>query len=213
MIAQDSEAVSLFEKFEYYSLDARLAWLNPPRAWTVEAGGLRVEPEAGSDFWQKTHYGISADSGHLLFAKTRRDFILTTQVRFDFANQYDQAGLMVRISAHCWIKTSVEFEPGGPARLGAVVTNGRFSDWSTQDFPNRDRVRLRIRRKDGAYGIDHALVQPESSPETPSEWIQMRLTHLAEDDGSLPLLCGLYACSPKGTGFVARFDFLRLEAP
>jgi regulation of enolase protein 1 (concanavalin A-like superfamily) len=46
-------------------------------------------------------------------------------------------GLMVQVSPSCWLKTSVEAgAPGEPSQLGVVVTNGGFSDWSTQDFPS-----------------------------------------------------------------------------
>jgi len=39
---------------------------------------------------------------------------------------------MLRVSPSCWVKTSVEFEPHESNRLGAVVTNAQYSDWSTQ---------------------------------------------------------------------------------
>lgn len=43
---------------------------------------------------------------------------------------------MVLLSPSCWLKTSVEHNPGHPNQLGVVVTNGGYSDWSTMDFPN-----------------------------------------------------------------------------
>jgi regulation of enolase protein 1 (concanavalin A-like superfamily) len=96
---------------------------------------------------QKTHYGFGADNGHLLFKELTGDFVMTTQVRFHPVHPYDQAGLMVRVSPSCWLKTSVEYEPDSPSRLGAVVTNHAYSDWSTQDFPASGGVLgLRIHR-------------------------------------------------------------------
>ena len=123
-----------------------------PARWAVRpAGRLRIEPEAGTDFWRKTHYGFEADNGHFLFAEVTGDFVLSTHVRFHPAHQYDQAGLMVRASPSSWLKASVEHEPGGPDRLGAVVTNHARSDWSTQNFPalvreGRDEHRAVLKR-------------------------------------------------------------------
>jgi regulation of enolase protein 1 (concanavalin A-like superfamily) len=50
-------------------------------------------------------------------------------------------GLMIQCSPSCWLKCSVEAgAPGQPSQLGVVATNGGFSDWSTQDFPNSIRT-------------------------------------------------------------------------
>ena len=36
---------------------------------------------------------------------------------------------MVRVSPSCWLKTSVEHEPVGPSRLGAVVVLVFLQNW------------------------------------------------------------------------------------
>jgi regulation of enolase protein 1 (concanavalin A-like superfamily) len=132
------------------------------------------------------------------------DFVLATQVRFHPAYQYDQAGLMVRVSPSCWLKASVEYEPAGPSRLGAVVTNYAYSDWSTQEFTSGPgEVWLRVRREGDDYIID-------SSPDGRG-WVQIRLAHLHECRGQA-VACGLYACSPKGVGFVAEFNHLTIDS-
>ena len=127
----------LNERFNGPALDVRLRWLNPPPAWSLEPAGLMVRPAAETDFWQQTHYGFRADNGHFLYLEVAGDFSVTTKVRFHPAHLYDQAGLMVRVGPSCWIKTSVEYEAKGPCKLGAVVTNHGYSDWSLQDFPAR----------------------------------------------------------------------------
>lgn len=197
----------LHEIFDRPEPDGRLAWFHPPRAWSINSAArtLVVEPEAKTDYWQKTHYGFEADNGHFLYAAIEGDFILTTTVRFYPVHQYDQAGVMVRISPDCWLKTSVEYEPEGPNRLGAVVTNHGYSDWSTQDFPaDRQEVSLRIRREGSDY-----LVEYTDRPD--QGWVQMRMAHLHEDRAGLAVLCGLYACSPTGAGYRAEFEFLKIE--
>ena len=195
----------LDERFDQPALNPRLRWLNPPPTWTVDPSlpALVVQPAAATDFWQETHYGFRADNGHFLFTEVAGDFTITTKVHFHPVHQYDQAGLMVRAGPSCWIKASVEYEPHGPARLGAVVTNQGFSDWSVQDFPRETReVCLRIRRETSDFIVEFA-------PNEQAGWSLMRIAHL-NIENAVPLSGGLYACSPKGAGFRAEFEFLEI---
>jgi regulation of enolase protein 1 (concanavalin A-like superfamily) len=184
----------LYEPFTGAGLHPQLRWHCEPARWSVEAPRhcLRIEPNSGTDFWRGTHYGFEADNGHLLFTEVARDFVLTTKVRFHPVHQYDQAGLMVRVSPSCWLKTSVEYEPAGPSRLGAVVTNYAYSDWSTQAFaPGPGEVWLRVRREGDDYLID-------TSPDG-SRWEQIRLAHLHEGRGQ-PVMVGCIRAVRKGVG-------------
>lgn len=183
--------------------NTQLSWHCEPARWSTPDEGLRIEPEAQTDFWQRTHYGFQADNGHFLFAHVTGDVVVTTHVRFEPQHQYDQAGLMVRHSPSCWLKASVEHEPGARGRLGAVVTNHGYSDWSTQPFTG-DEVWLRVRREGADYIVD--------ASEDGRAWEQIRMAHLAEDDGKLGVACGLYACSPKAAGFSAEFSSLEITA-
>lgn len=187
------------------TLDVRLRWHNPPPDWSPGRDGLVVRTAAGTDFWQGTHYGFRVDNGHLFAAQVEGDFVLETEVVAAPVHQYDQAGLMVRLSERCWLKTSVEAEPGEPSRLGSVVTNAGWSDWSTQDLdPDLARhVAFRVTRRGADY-----LVEAATAPN--GRWSQIRLGRLHEDEGG-PVLAGLYACSPKGEGFAATFKRLRIE--
>ena len=196
--------MSLREGFDRAELDPRLKWMNPPPIWTVEESEsvLVVQPAGSTDFWQKTHYGFRADNGCFLCAGVDHDFRMGTRVRLYPRHQYDQAGLMVRISADCWIKSSVEFETDQPGVLGAVVTNRGYSDWSTQGFQG-DTIDFRIDRA----GADYLVYWRE--PEKP--WQQLRMCHLHEDDGKMPVLAGLYACCPKQAGFIAKFEHLTID--
>jgi uncharacterized protein len=181
-------------------------WYNPPQQYAVNAAenSLIIFPDARTDFWQRTHYGFAPDNGHFLFTEVPGDFILSTEVFFIPRHQYDQAGLMVRFSSNCWLKTSVEYEPDGPAKLGAVVTNLGYSDWSTQIFPfTRNQIRLRISRTSGDYLVEYL-------GET-GRWVQMRLAHLMEDTGQAPIQCGIYACSPIDKGYEARFSQIQFS--
>ncbi len=194
----------LHEDFDRADLDPRLQWLNPPSTWSVAADEsvLVVKPSGNSDFWQRTHYGFQADSGSFLYVSVDSDFLMTTRVHLVPRHQYDQAGLMVRISRDCWIKSSVEHETDKPSVLGAVITNGGYSDWSTQEFQGAT-IDLKIVRA----GADYLLYwrEPEQA------WQQLRMCHLHEDDGKKPVLAGLYACCPKQAGLLAKFEHLRID--
>lgn len=185
-----------------YNLDNNLLnWHCEPEKHEISGNSLILETEADTDFWQKTHYGFKADNGHFLFYETEGDFIIETSVKYYFKNQYDQAGLMIRVSPECWIKTAVEYEPDEPSKLGAVVTNGGYSDWSTQDIgDDLTEISFKISRK----GSDYIIAYKEKNH---NEWTQLRITHL---DDTKTVQCGIYACSPKGEGFKAEFSSFSL---
>lgn len=192
------------EGFQSSSVDARLRWFCEPAQWVVlpDEGGLEIATDAATDFWQRTHYGFQADNGHFLHLPVEGDFVMETFVAFRGLHQYDQAGLLVRFHPDCWLKTSVEYEPEGANRLGAVVTRGGFSDWSTQDVDaSVGSIGLRVTREGSTFVVEAAI-------ET-GHWSQIRLAHL---DGEGAAMAGLYACSPKGAGFRPRFRFLRISA-
>ena len=197
----------LHEAFGGTALHSDLKWLNPPPAWRLDpcTSRLVVYPATPTDFWQRTHYGIRSDNGHFLYADVSGDVVIAARIHSFPVHQYDQAGLMVRFSDECWLKTSVEFEPGAPSHLGSVVTNRGYSDWSLQDFLN-DGIRgycLRVRREREDYLVEYA--DDESSP-----WHLLRVAPLLAQPGR-PVWAGLYACSPKGAGFRAEVEYLRIE--
>lgn len=190
------------ENFDSASFSDQFKWHAEPGNWMIKNKQLVIESNAKTDFWQNTHYGFQADNGHLLYTEVEGDFILETQVDCEFNNQYDQAGLMVRDSENCWVKTSVEYEPDESNKLGAVVTNHGYSDWSTQDADdNFTRFSLRIIRKNSDYII-------RCFSEITDDWIQLRMFHLFDK----PVMkAGIYCCSPKESGFISRFNYLKIE--
>jgi regulation of enolase protein 1 (concanavalin A-like superfamily) len=204
----DADAVRLeaflHQSFGPEAFDSRLVWSNAPPVATSSPHGLTIETAGDTDLWQRTHYGFRRDNVPALTVPVDFDFRLETRVRFEPVHQYDQAGLLVRLSPACWLKTSIEFEPHGASRLGSVVTNFAYSDWATQDVSSSVRdARFRITRHAGDYIVEHA---------GPSEaWSQLRIAHLHDDDGTRPIHAGLYACSPKERGFRATFEYLRLD--
>ncbi|MGC9523026.1 MAG: DUF1349 domain-containing protein [Anaerolineae bacterium] len=197
--------------FESDSLGSAFHWYCEPVRWEIGEGELVIWPDAKTDYWQRTHYGFSADNGPFLYTPVTDDFVMTATVRFYPRHQYDQAGLMVRIDPQTWIKTSVEYEPDEPDKLGAVVTAYGYSDWSTQDYPlDANEIALRIERAGDDYLVAYApaALPPDRASEL--AWTQIRMTHLPNPH-AVPVLCGVYACCPTDAGYRAAFDFIRVE--
>ncbi|KWW22048.1 hypothetical protein AS888_04690 [Peribacillus simplex] len=195
----------LMEEFNHASgFGTKLTWHSEPKAWSINAEDsvLVIKTDNQTDFWQKTHYGFQADNGHFLYLEVNGDFRLTTKVKSNPVNRYDQAGLMVRFSSETWLKTSVEYIPDGQSKLGVVATNQGYSDWSSQDI-SEDGAPLfyRITRKDNDFYVDYSL--------DGTSWSQIRMTHLVEEASKMKV--GLYACSPQGIGYEAAFDFMKVE--
>lgn len=188
--------------FGQHGLDPRLSWEQEPIRWQILENGndLNIEVMADTNYWQRTRHGRRDDNGHFLALTVAEDFEMSVTVSPAPTTQYDQAGLMIRDSDHCWLKTSAEFEQPGWYRLGAVVTNHGWSDWSTQDVSDGDQ-HLRIRRSGGNVVVDAAV---GTNP-----WSQLRVAHLV--DAREHLRAGVYACSPRGSGFLAQFRSFSVE--
>ncbi len=193
------------ENFLGDNISDLLEWRCEPQSWFLdkESSQLVFISDEKTDYWQNTHYGFRADNGHFLYAKTNSNFRMTTKVKALSNNKYDQAGLMIRFSEDVWVKTSIEYIPGGSSKLGAVVTNRGYSDWSTQYVDEQDiELFYRISKIGQNCYVDFSR-DGES-------WNQIRIAHLdyPEDE---EILAGVYACSPQGKGQEARFDFVKIE--
>ena len=69
--------MTLRTSFEEGTLLPALKWHCEPARWSVRADDrcLRIEPDAGTDFWRTTHYGFDADNGAFLFGDVAEDFV------------------------------------------------------------------------------------------------------------------------------------------
>ncbi len=180
-------------------------WFCEPADWRWVDRELLFRAQPDTDFWQRTHYGLRRDNGHLLGWRLTQDFSIELIAHAEPVGQYDQAGLMVRASPDCWLKASIEYEPHGHCRLGSVVTNAGYSDWATQDVPNTMRsAAWRVRRCGGDFFVDWRPVDGTA-------WQQVRIARLAEAGAGAEVLVGPYACAPQGPGFMARFREIGLD--
>ncbi|WP_067181395.1 DUF1349 domain-containing protein [Microtetraspora niveoalba] len=173
-------------------------WINEPREW--ESGEiLRVVADPGTDLWQKTHYGYSYDTGHMFGRVVPGDLRITATFEIGWAEQYDQAGVVLRIDEENWIKAGAELVDGVP-HLSVVVTRG-WSDWSVT-VPGDAFGSVTVdceRTGDTAtvrYGLDGA--PPE------------RMLRLAYFPPDVPAFAGVMCAAPVGKGFETRFGQVSL---
>jgi regulation of enolase protein 1 (concanavalin A-like superfamily) len=171
-------------------------WLNEPAQWSAADGVLTVTADGGTDFWRTTHYGFVRDSGHVYGDQVDGDFDLSVRVRGAYADQYDQAGVMVRVDDQHWLKTGVEYVDGR-ARFSTVVTLG-YSSWTVSDLPaGANELGLQLARRGDAvevrYGVDGG---------------QADLAAVVYLPPGRPAFAGAMCAAPDGGGFQVTFTDL-----
>lgn len=169
-------------------------WLNPPPCHGYDTDGFWFETGQETDFWRHTHYGFVHDTGHALLSEVPADFTAVATFSADYREQFDQAGVMLRLNSENWIKAGLEFADG-VFNFGAVVTRGR-SDWSTMPVPDPgNRQTIRFTRRANVVAIEVQLV---------GGW---RLLRLAEFPAGAATF-GPMACTPTRAGLRAHFHAL-----
>lgn len=192
-------------------------WLNRPDDVVIDADRVSFATSPQTDLWQRTYYGFRRGNAPAYVVDTHHNVTFTVRATYRYVERYDQAGVLVWIDDENWVKASVEHEDDSFARLGTVVTNAGYSDWSTTDVAPGTTARLRVSRRGPDLMVEAAL--PDSG------WHQLRICHLAalghtstgmaeQPAADLPaksVAVGVYACSPQQSSFVATFDQIRLE--
>jgi regulation of enolase protein 1 (concanavalin A-like superfamily) len=176
-------------------------WLNEPKQWIAQGDSLRIVTDKATDFWRETHYGFVRDSGHFLGFPTAEGFTAELRVRGDYQALYDQAGIMVRIDAHCWVKAGIEFSDGR-AMLASVVTDGR-SDWATAPYAH-DAGDFWVRAT-----VANGVLRLQASADG-KLWPLMRLAPFVKASSCL---VGPMACTPERAGLKVAFSSFRLTPP
>ena len=178
-----------------------MIWLNEPAHWMENEAGLEISPDEGSDFWRITDYGFIHDNGHARLEPVDGDFIASVAITADYREQFDQAGLMIRVDAENWLKTGIEYVDGRCV-LSAVVTRG-FSDWSVIPLARCPRtLGVRVRRTGDSVTIETAI---DREP-----FQTLRVSYLPAGHGSG---VGPTCCAPTKAGFTAKFTDLKVEKP
>lgn len=189
-------------------------WINPPQKFTVGPSDVTLQTEPGTDFWQRTFYGFRNNNAPAFLFDRSDNFTFSVSVECEYTTLFDQAGIVIWIDENNWIKASLEYENEVFCRLGAVVTNAGYSDWSTRNSPTVPRIEFRVSRRGPDFLIE---------ARTESQWEQLRIAHLGvlgettTQMGNTPsaellmgpcIEVGIYACSPGDSHFEAKFGEL-----
>src|SRR5580698_1101838 len=177
----------------------RMSWLNEPASAKINGGEIAVRSRAKTDFWQKTFDGYVADSGHFFHLTASGDFKFTALINGNYATQYDQAGLMVRIDAENWMRCGTEFIDG--KRFASVVFTRTYSDGSTlPDLSETEPIWWRVVRKNDSIETFCSL--------DGDKFMSVRMGYFPKRP---TVEVGLMCAAPSGPGFDASFKALKLE--
>ncbi|WP_396289311.1 DUF1349 domain-containing protein [Curtobacterium sp. KT1] len=178
------------------------SWTHEPEAAVLDGDVLRVTAIEGSDAWRTTSYGFVHDSEHALVERIDGAFSVEVSFVLDYTEQFDQAGVFLRVDERNWIKAGVEVSDGTP-QLGAVVTRDS-SDWSVAPVPEwvGRVVTVRVSR-DG----DAVTVRAWADDEQP------RLVRVAYLDPDAAVSAGLLCAAPTRAGLTVSFTGYRVGAP
>lgn len=176
-------------------------WLNEPGIWQLSGNHLTVSTDEATDFWRETQYGFTRDSGHFYGQSVEGEFTAQLSVRAHYTEQYDQAGIMIRVDEARWVKAGIEF-CDGRASLGSVLTIGS-SDWATGIFEG-DPGQFWIRAT-----VSKGVLRLQASADGKS-WPLLRLCPFpVAERYSVGAMC----CTPQRAGLTVEFDDFAISKP
>ncbi len=176
-----------------------MEWYNEPPRWNQTVDRLVVLTGPQTDFWRKTHYGFIRDSGHFCYERVTGDFVAEVEVRGQYKDLYDQAGLMVRVDEANWLKCGLEYVEG--VQHASCVVTRDYSDWSVVALPAApSSLWLRITRHGEALEVQYSL--------DGAKYTMLRLTYLPLGK---TVQVGPMCASPDGNGFEVAFEKFALR--
>ena len=179
------------------SLD-RMQWFNEPENWSISNNTLMMDVTPQSDYWRISHYGFTVDDAPFLYTMRGGEFEVKVRISGEYKVRFDQAGLMLRIDKENYIKTGIEFVDG-KYNLSTVVTH-KTSDWSVIELDEPvEYIWIKAVRRLDAVEIFYSFDD--------KDYIMMRNCWLQDNT---PVMVGMMAASPVGSGFKAKFDNFRI---
>lgn len=172
----------------------KMQWFNEPAKWDIKNNALTMSVTPQSDYWRISHYGFTVDDAPFYYTTYGGEFEAKVKLTGAYKARFDQMGLMIRTDHENYIKTGVEFVDG-KFNVSTVVTH-HTSDWSVttlEKVPPFIWIKA-IRRLDAVeifYSLDDKT------------YTLARNAYLKDNQ---PVLVGLMAASPDGSGFEATFE-------
>ena len=130
-----------------------------------------------------------------------RYFSFAVKTEIDSKHRYDQAGIVVYLDSENWLKASMEYENEDIQRLGAVVTNNGYSDWSSTDLDASIKsMWFRLSRREDDFCIENSI--------DGVNYKQMRICHMFNVSDIVSF--GIYACSAEDSSFKSVFTNMEI---
>ena len=173
-----------------------MQWLNEPMKWVEDGGKITVHADPGTDTWREPKEGGIRSKGHFRYQPVEGDFTAEVSISGDYKDLYDQAGIMVMLDDHTWMKCGVEFVHD--VQHASVVMTREWSDWSIVALDNPPTTHIRAERKGHLLFIYYSLDK--------KDYRLMRKGYFAD---SQLLNVGIMAASPQ-KGFTVVFENFQL---
>ena len=177
----------------------KMQWFNEPEKCTIKNNSLTMQVTAGSDYRRIAHYGFTVDDAPFYYTTYGGEFEAKVKLTGAYKARFDQMGLMLRIDHKNYIKTGVEFVDG-KFNVSTVVTHDK-SDWSVLPLTDAPPfIWIKVIRRLDAVEIFYSLDD--------KNYIMTRNAPLQDNT---PVMVGLMAASPDGTGFEAKFENFKVK--
>ena len=179
---------------------SKFQWFCQPARFELVDNTLTIYTDPVTDYWQRTYYGFRHNNAHAFVTPiAKNEFSFTVKTSWKPEKLFDQCGVVLYQDEDNWFKASVEFDNEKFSRLGSVVTNLGYSDWSTSDVDSTlQTMWYRLSRRGQDFMIENSG--------DGQEFKQMRIFHMHEPIQAANI--GVYACSPLTSSIKSVFtDF------
>lgn len=179
-----------------------LKWIREPKNYVITENKIEIITEPYTDLWQRTYYHFRNDNAPILQMETsEKYFSFVVKTEAESKHRYDQCGIAVYLDSENWLKASMEYENETIQRLGTVVTNNGYSDWSSTDIDASIKTMwFRLSRRENDFCVEHSI--------DGVTYHQMRICHMVHAAESVPF--GIYACSAEDSSFKSVFTNMEI---
>ena len=179
-----------------------MKWIRTPKQYEVTEDRVEIITEPHTDLWQRTYYHFRNDNAPVLQLETDEQFFsFVVKTDFDTKVRYDQSGIVMYLDSDNWLKAAMEYENDNIQRLGSVVTNNGYSDWSSVDVDASIKsIWFRFSRREDDFCIENSV--------DGVNFKQMRICHMFNAKEKITF--GIYACSAEDSSFKASFTDMEI---
>ena len=146
--------MDLFAGCTEHQLANGLQWMREPPEWEFSSEGLKIVPEARTDFFRMGDQVV--DNACYLYVEMEGDFTLVAEAHAELVGFGDAAALMIRAREDLWAKLCLERSPIGDVSAVSVVTDGNSDDANNELLENPECY-LRITRSGDVFGMHYSL--------------------------------------------------------